>query len=142
MYSIKGLKTFQGMEGGGFNVTLCKDGKPIAFVINEGCGGCCLWRWLDRAAEAPFKAYVKKELPGEDFEVEDLYISRLIDAVEGEKQIRRWCKKKVVFRLKTDKADTYRTLTAPYSAEAAAFLRKKHGEALEEILNERYQKAG
>ena len=142
MYSVIKVKTFEGMEGKGFNATLCRDGRPIAFVIDEGCGGCYLWRWLDKDAELPFKAHVKGMLPKETFEREDMFLGRLIDAFEGEKQIRRWCKKKVVFRLKADKADTYRTLLAPYSAEAAAFVRKKHGEALEEILNERYQKAG
>ncbi len=30
MYTIKGLKTFKGMEGmGGFNLTLLRDGKPV-----------------------------------------------------------------------------------------------------------------
>ena len=50
-YTIKGVKTFRGMEGQGFNATLCRDGKPVAHVDDEGCGGCYNWRWLVKDAE-------------------------------------------------------------------------------------------
>lgn len=139
MYSVIKVKTFEGMEGKGFNATLCRDGKPIAFVIDEGCGGCYLWRWLVKDAELPFKTHVRNEFPNEKFEREDMFIGRLIDQWETEKQLRRWCRKEVLFRLKGDKPDTWRTLLAPYSPEAVAHLHKKYDPEIEEIANERFE---
>ena len=138
MYTVTKVKTFQGMEGAGFNATLCKDGEPIALVIDEGCGGCYLCRWLDRAAEAPFKAHVKQVLPNEDFEAEDMFIARLIDEWETNRQLKRWCKTKVLFRLKGDRPDEWRNLLAPYSPAAVAHLHKKYDPEIEEIANERF----
>lgn len=139
-YTIKGVKTFRGMEGQGFNATLCRDGKPVAHVDDEGCGGCYNWRWLVKDAELPFKTHVRNELPDVEFEREDHFVSRLVDEYQEDRTLRRWCKGKTVFRLRADSADTYRTLTKPYSAAAAAHLRAKHGELLEEIVNERFVK--
>ena len=39
-YSIKGLKTFMGMEGYGVNASLYYKGKKCAFIIDGGNGGC------------------------------------------------------------------------------------------------------
>ena len=139
-YTIKGVKTFRGMEGQGFNATLCRDGKPIAHVDDEGCGGCYNWRWLVKDAEALFKAHVKQQLPAVEFEPEDHFISRLVDELQEERTLRRWCKGKTVFRLKADAPGSYHTLTSRYSAAAAAHLRRKHGELLGEIVNERFVK--
>ena len=39
MYTISKIKTFIGRDGYGLNATICRDGKPICFVLDEGCGG-------------------------------------------------------------------------------------------------------
>ena len=46
-YEIKGLKTFMGMEGYGVNASLYYKGKKIAFIIDEGNGGCLNIDYLD-----------------------------------------------------------------------------------------------
>lgn len=38
-YSLTKIKTFRGMEGQGLNATICRDGKPIAFVMDDASGG-------------------------------------------------------------------------------------------------------
>jgi hypothetical protein len=38
-YALTKIKTFHGMEGYGLNAVITRDGKPIAFVLDEGCGG-------------------------------------------------------------------------------------------------------
>jgi len=38
-FSLKSVKTFVGMEGGGFNATLMLNKTKVGFIINEGCGG-------------------------------------------------------------------------------------------------------
>ena len=48
-YTVKGVKSFRGMEGYGFNATLYNGSKRIAFVIDEGRGGGLLFRYFDMA---------------------------------------------------------------------------------------------
>jgi hypothetical protein len=50
-YSVKNVKTFQGMEGEGFNASLYRKNKKVAFVIDEGSGGDFLYEWNDRNKE-------------------------------------------------------------------------------------------
>lgn len=38
-YTITKIKTFNGREGQGLNATICKDGKPICFVLDDASGG-------------------------------------------------------------------------------------------------------
>tara|TARA_Y100000114_G_scaffold59725_1_gene54724 strand:- start:2189 stop:2596 length:408 start_codon:yes stop_codon:yes gene_type:complete len=49
MYTIKSVKFFDTLDGGGFNCTLYKDNKKVAYVYDEGCGGSlyydCLNGW-------------------------------------------------------------------------------------------------
>jgi hypothetical protein len=46
-YSVKGIKTFMGMEGQGFNATLCRGTKQVALVIDDASGGEVEFQWLD-----------------------------------------------------------------------------------------------
>ena len=45
-YSIKSVKRFDTPDGGGFNCTLYADGKKVAYVYDEGRGGCLFYDWL------------------------------------------------------------------------------------------------
>jgi len=46
-YTVKGIKTFTGMEGHGYNATLYRDGKAVAFVIDDASGGDLQIEWKD-----------------------------------------------------------------------------------------------
>lgn len=46
-WSVDKVKTFNGMEGKGFNARLLRNGTPVADVIDEGNGGAYLFRWYD-----------------------------------------------------------------------------------------------
>lgn len=39
MYTITKIKTFNGREGQGLNATICANGKPICFVMDDASGG-------------------------------------------------------------------------------------------------------
>lgn len=49
-YTVKGIKTFVGMEGHGYNASLYRDGKLVAFVIDDASGGPLQVEWKDHAA--------------------------------------------------------------------------------------------
>jgi hypothetical protein len=38
-YELKNIKTFLGREGHGLNAVICRDGKPVAFVLDDANGG-------------------------------------------------------------------------------------------------------
>ena len=46
-YTVKGIKTFVGMEGHGYNASLYRDGKLVAFVIDDASGGSLQIEWKD-----------------------------------------------------------------------------------------------
>ncbi len=50
-YSVIKVKSFMGREGHGFNATLCRGGKAVAFVWDDASGGPTSFDWIDRAEE-------------------------------------------------------------------------------------------
>ncbi len=46
-YIVKNVKTFRGTEGQGFNATLYRDGKKVAFIIDSARGGIYTYEWND-----------------------------------------------------------------------------------------------
>lgn len=49
-YTVKGIKTFRGMEGEGYNASLYRDGKRVAEVVDDASGGPLMIEWKDRAS--------------------------------------------------------------------------------------------
>lgn len=49
-YSVTKIKTFRGMEGGGYNADLLRDGKKVAFLCDDASGGPLRIEWCDEKA--------------------------------------------------------------------------------------------
>ena len=49
-YSVSGVKSFRGREGYGFNANLHRDGRKVAFVIDEADGGMLRFEWHGKDA--------------------------------------------------------------------------------------------
>lgn len=94
-YTVKGVKSFRGNEGYGFNATLYKDGKAIAFVYDDANGGCYMYEWKDKAAEQPLLELAKQKYPDMKFEQMDAFVGSLIDDVLLEKDAAKLVKGKV-----------------------------------------------
>jgi hypothetical protein len=100
-YQVKNLKTFNGRDGGGFEASLYKDGKRIATVFNEGCGGCTYYDFTDRTIEEAVRAELKALAVQNDpscegyAEADDLYIDHLLDCYENN----RVAKKGILFKV-------------------------------------------
>jgi len=145
-YSIKGLKSFQGMEGDGFNATLLKDGRKICFVIDEGNGGCLHYEGISDADLKMLKEYVevqrmeKSDVKGEygssDRELFglDWMVTDMVDAWEFEAKMRRLTKKKTVFTTPDCGPGEARSLKAPFDAKIKEKILKRYPNAV--ILNE------
>lgn len=163
--AIKNFRSCRGNESDMFSFTLYLDGKKAAEVSNDGHGGMNLTRWLDRELHRAFLAhcttaarpimdswrsgdpddalttdemfavYVKSE------EVIDVVLNDFLANMEEEKQLRKLCKTKVVFRLKSDKDGEWRAFKADWATQkdaAKARLAKDFGSLLGEIANERF----
>ena len=143
-YNVKGVKSFRGMEGYGFNATLFRGKVKIAFVIDEANGGCYHYDWFDRAEDKRLRDYCET-LPKEavyDMEIAvdpDILVSELVERYENDKKFSRLCKVSTLFRLKGDPEGQYQVYKkVPYNEAMKKHLVEKYGDTVEEILNEKY----
>lgn len=98
-FSVNGVKSFIGTEGHGFNANLLADGKKVAFVIDSANGGCYDWHWVN-PKDTVIPAELKKqaiEYAGDGFEVEDSFISMLVQDVQMMNDLKRRSKTSVLF---------------------------------------------
>lgn len=116
-YTLKGVKTFRGRDGIGLNATLCRDGKEVAFLVDEGCGGMVFFQWNDRMhgkspEEDLFQAFIETErakIPAdkvnehgmnerERFDGE-MWVNALVDEMENAKRLRRLSKTHTLYQI-------------------------------------------
>ena len=148
-FEIKKYHKNMGHEGEGFNVELWVDGVLTAYVIDEGCGGCPLYQWVDfdkmKVVQESIAAHPPKVYPkygsDEEFSVkydQDTFINDLVDEFLVARTFKRKCKKKTCYKLKSQKAGSYYEMAAVFNAEVARKLREKWGDDLEVIYNEKF----
>ena len=145
-YTVKGIKSFQGMEGYGYECSLYKDGKRIGTVTDVADGGGMLQCNLKDGEEAALEAYCKTlpkhhfEADGKDhtFDVDPcIFVSELVDNFEEEKRHKRLCKTKTVYLLH-DSPESLWSIKRAYTEQVEQQLKDKHGDNLKEIINKRY----
>ena len=144
VYSIKGLKEFNGMEDRGYNLTLYYDGRKVATAVYGGDGGMVMLDFIDKKDEQIFEDFlktlppVKSEYFPEGLEMTyDIYLDDLIQAHLETAQLKRWCKTKIIALKAGAEEGVYVTYGCSYTPEAAARIRVKHPEIIE-IVNERF----
>ncbi len=161
-YTIKSVKTFRGMEGHGFNVTLLRDGKKVALVMDEGCGGEARFEWVDYAMPkvdvpwtnygqepisircTPEEATLYEFLRGKTCQFDtltlsmnpDLFIGELLTKYENDKRFARLCKTKTIFHLRSDPVDSWRKFNSPFNKRMKDLIVEKYGNQVDEIMNE------
>lgn len=144
-YSVTGIKTFTGMEGpSGLNAKLRCDGKIVADLLDEGCGGALHFRWIDRADLPAFEAFVTEwyagdkaaqaddqGIAGRDYTPDtfgkmETWVNRKVDEHLTNKRLLRAAKKSTLFRLAGDGDGVWRQWSRVYSPEVEATLRAKY----------------
>jgi hypothetical protein len=122
-----------------FSADIYVDGKHIGEVTNHGQGGCNDYYWIDDAKGKELLDFaIRMETEVKVVEPLDCLIDKLIEKMETNRTMRRWCKIMTVFRLKNDEADTFRTVKTIFSPMMSLYLKNKYGEQLEEIFNEKF----
>jgi hypothetical protein len=116
-YSLKGVKTFRGMDGEGLNATLYRGDKKVAFILDEGCGGEMRFDFYDqmhgRSAEGDlWDAFIAGEKAKCDDTKKDEFgltergymdgaswVNKKVDDMQNDKRFRRLCKTSIVFQV-------------------------------------------
>ena len=148
---LKNVKIAWHMSEGttAFTASLYIHGKKAADVKNEGRGGDNHPRFMDREVEKGFHEFCKS-LPPRDYGMDadgafnetypmnyDSFIGDLLAEWIENDDWKKACRKGLVFRVKSDNEDQYRTTKGKYSPELASAIREKYGDELVEIINER-----
>ncbi len=136
--SLKIVKEFS-RETTCFSASLYADDKKVADVRNDGHGGCNLYRWVSPQAAERVVAWANAQKMDCDFEKLDQLVDREITRVDLAKTLTRWCRTTLIFRLKGDKADSWRTVKPQKGhtlAGSRQFVVKKYGEQVAVIAND------
>ena len=139
---LKNVKIAWHMSEGttAFTASLYIDGKKAADVKNEGRGGDNHPRFMDRELQKEFYEFCTTlPYPGESYNMTyDSFIGILLGEWIENDDWKKACRKGLVFRVKSDNEDQYRTTKGKYSPELASAIREKYGDDLIDIINERF----
>ncbi len=142
MYTVKGIKSFQGEEGYGFNATLYRDGKKVATVSDYAHGGPLDIRFTNEDEEVKLQEHVRA-LPVETFEHEgktlslplssriEVFLNALVDRTEELNSLFRKSRKNIYF---IREGKILSTKKATPTEETIAIVRQQH--KAEAILSE------
>jgi len=144
--TLKSVKIHPDMseETNCFSATIYLDNKRVGTVRNSGRGGCNDYHWEKPEAGRQIEEFAKTlPLPSEYFSEGlpmdiDLFIDDLMEKHEENKQYKRSCKTKTLFRLEGQEKGVYYEIKIPYSTQVKLKLQEKHGDKLVEIINERF----
>lgn len=135
-FLAKGVKTWTGMDGYGYQFKLYYKGTKVALVTQDGRGGPTHIMWEvgkrgmnPKALEACTKlTEIAKATPDVAFGGAPLNVDVewLMESIVDTSIMVTRCKKMVIFQGAKDEPGAYRTLKCAYSAEAQAFLDKKY----------------
>jgi len=128
-YSIAKLKTFQGMEGEGYNCDLLLDGNKIAFCIDDACGGPVHVQWTDRMAAPAFDAFLEEIYGPDQMEADGCWVGRQVNIVSNVTRTSRLTGSQVLFITEVGSTDIFqikRDKRYPISAYVDHIM-KKHG---------------
>lgn len=140
-FTIKGLKTFDGMEGGGFECSLYMDGKKVGTAFDSGSGGEARLN-VTREVESAFEKWAVANSPEEDvipYWAVQGAICKLVDDFEELKNLKRLCRTKILFQIQGDEDGTWRTVKAKYGTpqgvQAIAWIEGKYAGKVTKIAN-------
>lgn len=146
---VRKLKTWNTHDGGGYQGELLVDDKPALHFHNDGNGGETRIEPLNKDLMAALDAHIKAQPPrsvdvgtGEPWITPcdiQYVIADAIDDHEHTKRMKRLCKTKTLFQLRSEMAtDVIRQIPQPYTDKLKAHILEKYG-ADTVIINEQFQ---
>lgn len=143
---LRGVKhaKFASEETECFEATVYINGKKEGLVRNDGKGGSNFYHPIQLQDKLDKIAKTLPPLPPDELfpkgleQDADILIGELLSDHLEAKQLKRLCKTKTLFRIKSEtyKRGEWRTLAAPFSLKIQAYLEKKYGADLGEIYGQ------
>ncbi len=156
VFSLRGIKTFQGKDGHGLNATLLRNGKPVCTLLDEGCGGEMWFQWHDQRhgaseEEKRFNAFIDKrraEIPADKVNEYDMnerelfdgetWINGEVDRIQNDRRFKRLCKTKTLFQVDGEiGGDSFRTVKG-VGPQIRAWIDKQYAGKKVYVLNDKY----
>jgi len=143
-FSLRAVKTFNGMEGAGFNATLLLNGKAVAEATDSGDGGMVWFRWSNQEAKERFGllagsfTWTLQDRTG-TYDI-GMLVSAMVDDYLNEKRLKRLCQTKTLYKLDGDAEEEWRVIKVKYNDEVMAYLKNRFGSGLVAVANLRWAK--
>ena len=140
--SVKSVKFHDDMmqETPCFSASIYLDNKRVGQVRNDGCGGCHSYDWIDRATGREIEEWSLTQETEYDFEKLDDIIFKLCVKADELKDLKRWCKTQLVFRLKGMGAEEWKTLKPRvgkvWTIKNKRYLEKEYGDKIVRLANQ------
>ena len=124
-YTLRGFKQWLSHDGGGFQATLCANGKNIATVTDGGHGNALEWDATNLPAVIAFGVTYGAPDPTVNCDSEaDSAIYRMVDDLGNQKRIKRLCRTMVLFTIPGE--DSFRTIKGAYSEQIKLYIMGKY----------------
>lgn len=155
-YTLKGVKTFRGRDGYGLNAKLCRDGKEVAFLLDEGCGGMLNFDWYDRmhgksVEEDLFKAFIERErarIPSDKVDEHgmnerehfggEMWVNILVDSMANAKRMKSLCKTKTCYQVGEQIGGEEFFTIKGVGPQIRAAIERKHAGKKVKFMNDEY----
>jgi hypothetical protein len=139
-YTIKNVKSFQGLEGHGFSCTLYRDGKKIGTVTDSAQGGMIDF-FITKEEQEILDNYCKQFPANTDYGITTPYdgenlICKLVDDFEYVRDVKRGCKTKVIFTVDGDGKNQYKYYKGKFTKQMKKQIMDKNKGKNPVILNE------
>jgi hypothetical protein len=141
---VKNYHSLNTHDGVAFTCSVYVDGKKAFLAENDGMGSENLYIVLDKELFTLASEYAESlpdvECEGFDFTAPsdlDFVIGAIIDRMDEDKQLKRLCKAKTLFRLPGDKDGAWRTMDLKFDETTKNIILYKYPAA--EIANLRFQ---
>jgi hypothetical protein len=155
-YSLRGVKTFRGMDGEGLNATLLRNGKAVCDLLDEGCGGEMRFHWFDQKhgasnesgffsefieAKKSLLSNVKNEeygLSEQDYFDGAAFVWQMVDEIQNDRRFKRMCKTKTLFQVDGEIGGGSFHVLKGVGTHIRAYLNKKYAGKKLYVLNDKY----
>lgn len=156
-YTLKGVKTFRGMDGQGLNATLLRGNKKVALITDEGCGGELNIDFLDfkhgkSKEEDLFNIFIaEQKLKADDTKKDEFghtelfyfnaahWVNTLVDNMANDKRFRKACKTKTLFQVGAAVGGEEFLVIKGVDAGAREYIQKKYAGQKIRILNDEFK---
>lgn len=147
---VKAIKTGPSLEygpNGSYTAKIYYEGKLAFTLFEPGTGGPMMHQDIQKGPyealqkhfdEVVLPQHPKVSFPGGEVDNDlDIYLANLVDEARETKDLKRWCRTKVVCILKDAPKGEYSLYKVKYSPEVAAKIREQNPNVIE-IVNERF----